>query len=139
MPQGIFDRRMDLAARPADAPRNIRIGIRDVTDGTSNTYAVAECSPGFQAWGGWAAAHCEMNSEFPINYPWVIYGTPATRIAAGDHGSTVGHSASSYHEGGAFFLFCDGSVHFLSENMNFAVYQQLGLPQDGLPLGGLPQ
>ncbi len=37
----------------------------------------------------------------------------------------------SDHVGGAHFVFTDGSVHFLSENMNFTVYQQLSDKADG--------
>jgi prepilin-type processing-associated H-X9-DG protein len=32
----------------------------------------------------------------------------------------------SFHSGGANFLFGDGSVRFLAENISTAVYQQLG-------------
>jgi prepilin-type processing-associated H-X9-DG protein len=47
--------------------------------------------------------------------------------------------AFSQHPGGCHFAFADGSVQFLSENMNLAVYQSLGAMADGLPLGGLGQ
>ncbi|MFI4850256.1 MAG: DUF1559 domain-containing protein, partial [Gimesia chilikensis] len=48
-------------------------------------------------------------------------------------------ASQSFHEGGAHFLVGDGSVHFLSENIDLQVFQQLGHISDGLPTGGLPQ
>ena len=38
---------------------------------------------------------------------------------------------SSFHTGGANFLFGDGSVKLLSDVMDFGVYQQLGHRDDG--------
>ena len=32
----------------------------------------------------------------------------------------------SKHEGGAHFVLCDGSVRFLSENIDYVNYQKLG-------------
>ena len=37
----------------------------------------------------------------------------------------------SEHPGGAMFAFCDGSVHFLSENIDYTNYQRLGDRRDG--------
>ncbi|MFW5693499.1 MAG: H-X9-DG-CTERM domain-containing protein [Thermoguttaceae bacterium] len=45
----------------------------------------------------------------------------------------------SHHPGGCNFAMGDGSVHFLSENMDIHAYRSLGIRNDGLPLGGLPE
>ena len=37
----------------------------------------------------------------------------------------------SLHPGGAMFVFCDGSVRFLPQNIDHTTYQMLGDRQDG--------
>jgi prepilin-type processing-associated H-X9-DG protein len=41
----------------------------------------------------------------------------------------------SLHVGGAHFLFCDGHVQFLSQNIDHTIYQMLGDRWDGNPVG----
>jgi len=43
--------------------------------------------------------------------------------------------AFSWHPGGAQFTMCDGSVHFISENIAMDVYCNLHSMNDGQPLG----
>lgn len=139
MPHGMFDRRMGLqASGPGNSivTPNRTIKMRDVIDGTTNVLFVGENSPGFHSWSSWAAWHSPMTTAYPINHPFNVWGSAAARISSGAHGWIDGFASSSYHAGGAHFMMVDGSVHFLSENMDFATYQQLGNPQDGLPTGG---
>ncbi|WP_299460726.1 DUF1559 domain-containing protein [uncultured Gimesia sp.] len=140
LPQGMFDRRMGLRVSGGGGSvvtENRTIRMRDVLDGTTNVLFIGENSPGFHAWSSWAAWHSPMTTAYPINHPFAVYGNAQSRISSGAHGWVDGFAASSYHEGGAHFMMVDGSVHFLSENMDFLTYQQLGHPQDGLPIGGL--
>ncbi|QDT67873.1 Fimbrial protein precursor [Planctomycetes bacterium MalM25] len=44
--------------------------------------------------------------------------------------------AFSWHAGGAMFAFCDGSVHFLLEDIDDLVYQNLGSRYDGNVIDG---
>jgi prepilin-type N-terminal cleavage/methylation domain-containing protein/prepilin-type processing-associated H-X9-DG protein len=44
-----------------------------------------------------------------------------------DHSISYGHvAASSYHTGGVNVCFADGSVHFISDGINFATWQAMG-------------
>ncbi len=44
-------------------------------------------------------------------------------------------AAGSWHVGGAHFVFGDGSVRFLSENMHMATYQAVSTRKDGEVVG----
>ncbi|WP_145262102.1 DUF1559 domain-containing protein [Calycomorphotria hydatis] len=46
-----------------------------------------------------------------------------------------GRAFGSYHVGGAHFAMADGSVHFLSENIDIATYQNLAIRNDGNVIG----
>jgi prepilin-type processing-associated H-X9-DG protein len=45
------------------------------------------------------------------------------------------HGFGSNHTGGAQFLLGDGSVRFISENVNAVTYQNLSLIGDGAVIG----
>lgn len=96
------------------------IAIRDITDGTSNTIAIGERA--------WNSGNIQYNAA-------IAYGTRDTDAGANNYGVTTVHGCgvrpinstdtsagqrafSSTHEGGAQFLLTDGSVRFISENIN---------------------
>ncbi len=115
--------------------------IRDITDGTANTIAMGEIRPkcGDHHRGGWANPNALWTATTaPINHP----------TCPGENGGSGGSSGcnaqgnwqtsqgfKSRHVGGAQFVFADGSVHFLSENINYRTYQQLGCRRDGEVVG----
>ncbi|MDX1966275.1 MAG: DUF1559 domain-containing protein [Planctomycetaceae bacterium] len=99
--------------------RDSRIGLRDITDGTSNTIAVGEftwkLSTATRLYGavsatlGYASGASNglmSNSEFGINPPQ----SAAINI--------LNSSWHSLHTGGAHFLMADGQVRFISQNVH---------------------
>jgi prepilin-type N-terminal cleavage/methylation domain-containing protein/prepilin-type processing-associated H-X9-DG protein len=56
----------------------------------------------------------------------------------GDYNLTMAHMAArSYHTGGVNMAFADGSVHFISNSIDFPTYQALGTRSGGEMVSGL--
>jgi prepilin-type N-terminal cleavage/methylation domain-containing protein/prepilin-type processing-associated H-X9-DG protein len=134
------------------------IRIADVTDGTSNTIMISETLVGqteYQRYGnswGWAGFNSvnEGQTIQPINWPvnpndmgltsWVSCATNCPGIDP-THCLWNWHVTwgfKSNHTGGANFVFADGSVHFLSQNISTGPYQYLGCRNDGQVITNLP-
>lgn len=140
--------------------RNSRIKFRDITDGTSNTICVGERkaqhnfnqpnSPvdSFTTWyaaipnvirnAGMSGMMSGM-TEGPASLILGHVGQPAMMSMMAMHSTpnNTNHIVhfSSQHTGGVQFLLCDGSVHFLSENVNYDTFRNLGERNDGEVLG----
>jgi hypothetical protein len=132
-----------------------RTSMRDLIDGSSNTLVVGEQSgpvtdaagkkgtagmthdlrQGSYSGGAWVGANswaCNVTSiRFPIN------STALTNDAAGGFFQkyTYNNPLTSSHAGGTHGLLGDGSVRFLSENMNEATLQRLAIRNDGQVVG----
>jgi prepilin-type N-terminal cleavage/methylation domain-containing protein/prepilin-type processing-associated H-X9-DG protein len=106
-----------VSEQVSDGGSAYRIGM--ITDGTSNTLMVGERDMTEQwgaAWAGRDPATATGTSavvgrpNWPINTRYIgPYDSPPTCKV---------FSWTSLHLGGANFLFCDGSVHFLSESID---------------------
>jgi prepilin-type N-terminal cleavage/methylation domain-containing protein/prepilin-type processing-associated H-X9-DG protein len=114
--------------------RNSFVSIARVEDGTSHTIAVGERRSEFHRAAVWCGVNTASENISPslLNDfgPVFVLGSSATVInttlvAAAQQGF------SSRHAGGALFLFCDGSVRYVSENINPAVYNGLANRSDG--------
>jgi prepilin-type N-terminal cleavage/methylation domain-containing protein len=107
--------------------------LRDIQDGTSTTFLVGERrldSEGYSA-GVWISAgfgHARI-----LAGPAVV-GTCGNRIGINSRWSKV-IGFSSFHTGGAQFVLADGSVRFVSENINSLTFRRLGEMNDGKTLG----
>ncbi len=125
--------------------------FKEITDGLTNTIMVAESSyvtsnvsssrrateapTSIRDWPTWIGAFGSGQDETiringrtnsPINAkvsPNRMY------LAVNDD------NAFSYHSGGAQFLFCDGSVHFLTESLDIGTYCNMHDKRDGMVLG----
>jgi len=143
--RGMFGRGIsgaDGQGKPLGGPK---LRIADVTDGTSNTLLIGETLASqneFQRYdggGGWAMYNnaSEQQTIQPINYP-INKDDVTTPCCTSTTGPAhciwnwhVTWGAKSNHTGGANFVFVDGSVHFISQNINHQTYQYLGCRNDG--------
>jgi prepilin-type N-terminal cleavage/methylation domain-containing protein/prepilin-type processing-associated H-X9-DG protein len=61
-----------------------------------------------------------------------------TGFDCGDYNLTMAHMAArSYHTGGANMAFADGSVHFITNSIDFSTYQALGTRSGDETISGL--
>ncbi len=143
--------------------------IAEIQDGTSNTVAVAEYLTGtstkdLRGWFYTNRAACQFlfvtlapNSHLPDNTMFCDVPTysetpndPTSNLpceaAGGTYGPNDYASPRSRHSGGVNAVFCDGSVHFISENIESFVpanineepgaWQKLGWIADGYAIEG---
>ena len=115
------------------------VRFRDVTDGLSNTIFVSEVPDSGGDVMGQFSAGCDRKAIFSGGAD----SNPPTEmseylIAAEGNDPINGgaeEASGSWHVGGAHFVFGDGAVRFLSENMDMTVYQGVSTRRDGEILG----
>jgi len=131
--------------------------ITNMMDGTSNTIAIGEgrqqwrWSSSFGPYWG-AGTHTAVHGRILQVTPGLVQQSGGTNLTTalgycsinGPYGSMIAGATgiaatyqyawqfSSAHSGGANFLFCDGSVHFLSNSIDYVtVFQALATPEGG--------
>ncbi|MCA9059295.1 MAG: DUF1559 domain-containing protein [Planctomycetaceae bacterium] len=108
---------------------NSRTKMRDITDGTTNTFVVGErrTNPDLGWYSTWAGMVPEGEESFQ------------RILGSADHApndpSAHFDDFSSVHTGGAQFLLGDGSCRFISENIDRKVYQSLATIRGGEVVG----
>jgi prepilin-type N-terminal cleavage/methylation domain-containing protein/prepilin-type processing-associated H-X9-DG protein len=106
--------------------------LHNIPDGTSNTLLVSERDNTTNTgamWGGNSSTTSSFEGRvgYGINAPWPysvtngkipdINNAAGTDAPNGFRNVNEKHSFSSMHAGGVFFLFCDGSVRFISNDV----------------------
>ena len=114
------------------------IRMADCSDGLSTTIFFGEvrrdCSNHVK--GGWAGsndANGLAGTLPPINYDTCNDAAPNPCNRPCNWSTELGFK--SRHPNGAMFLLGDGSVHFLSQNIDHQTYQHLGAKADGVAAG----
>jgi len=125
---------------------NSKIAFTDITDGTTNTFLIAETryqqiygvGYGNQYGATWASGFYwgggPMHQNLIVTMSGINSSTldPTTSVTH----EVYTHTAGSKHAGGANFAMCDGSVHFIKQSIDLYTYQRLGMRSDGFPTGG---
>lgn len=129
---------------------NSRVKFANITDGTTNTFMIGESrymptpnmrTDGFHA--GWASS-LKADSAFglPLTFAAAVLQINAQkecRPGVADCFNFVSRLFGSKHSGGCHFGLADGSIQFVSQNIDINIYRQSAIRDDGLPIGGIPQ
>ena len=126
--------------------------IRDAIDGTTNVIVVAEQSgrvgttdmrSGYYGgytgttWAGEVTASVPNNADsWSTGLTGVQYRINAPTMAGGsDNPWDANTVVNSFHTGGIHVLMTDGSVRFVSDNIDFTTFRNLCSRDDGVPVG----
>ena len=142
---------LDFEFSPGTSPSSDGIKIGQITDGTSNTMLLGERSaPNSDLYiaGKPARDLCDVCDDENArmgpswyDWQWTIGHFLRPRNATNTGGGPLvinGNNQNnfySFHTGGAHFLLCDGSVQFISENINTATFWNVYTYADGQVVG----
>jgi len=111
-----------------------------ITDGQSNTILVGESKQEHTSttfgpyWGSGTHSCCHgivSDEQYKINFP---YGREVENKQGRESLLQYSWGFGSWHSGGANFLYADGSVHFISQSVSFAVFKALNSINGGEPV-----
>lgn len=128
---------------------NSRTRMRDITDGMSNVIYIGEregqsVNPNATSsnpiqgaiWVGTQNASGTIRVRTNHGRTPGIDDLSVNSVGSVPNGSNIGSLvASSMHVGGAHVLLCDGSVHFVSQNIDVGTFSYLGNYADGNVVG----
>ena len=132
---------------------NISTGIRDMTDGTSNSILCGEVIMGYNAAGGAYDHRGDIFNDDLNCTMFMTYTTPNSKVPDGMGGDAQGRPWCSYglgpnvppcngvtpafnasrsrHPGGVNTLMGDGSVRFTKDTINLITWRSIGSPNGG--------
>lgn len=112
-----------------------------IPDGTSNTIMAGEVMPEHHCTDhGWNSSWSNNTTWYATTAP-INFRTCSNRpnrypgLCGQDNSWSTSRGFRSDHVGGAQFVLCDGSVRFISENIDYGTYQRLGSRRDGQTVG----
>jgi type II secretory pathway pseudopilin PulG len=139
-----------LLASPTRMPE-LGFPLATIVDGVSNTICFGEVRPDCSThvnsgWGITGNGCGIVSTQIPINVDSCTpeYGAGRNGRGSGDnchmrcnHVTSLGFK--SMHRGGAHFLLCDGSTHFIGEDIDHLTFQALGGKADRGRIGKFTQ
>lgn len=104
------------------------VPLAAVRDGMSNTFLIGESLPGHSVYNtAYGHQHTIASTNIPLNTMESDGGVPLD-------GGRRTQGFKSMHVGGAFMAMGDGSIHFVSENIDYVVWNYLGDRSDRQPV-----
>jgi prepilin-type N-terminal cleavage/methylation domain-containing protein/prepilin-type processing-associated H-X9-DG protein len=111
------------------------ISLASITDGTSNTYLLGECSwAGMGKYRSWHQGYTTVSGSDELVFfsaRNVLYSINSRLTSAKSNDIAFG----SQHPGGCQFAMVDGSVRFVSETIDMAIYLATASRDGGEPIG----
>jgi len=98
----------------------------EITDGLSNTFLIGEVVPAWCVWQDWGHQSF-ATTAYTIN--WRNKDCATGTLGASSPSETI--TFRSNHTGGANFLFGDGAVRFMTDNIDFTTYRGLASRNGG--------
>jgi type II secretory pathway pseudopilin PulG len=105
---------------------NNTISFASITDGTSNTFMVGEGLINSCNWNWWAYYNGSIRTAAIAPNATQLDGTS---YGAWDWINAFGFSSG--HVGGVQFVYCDGSVHFISNSISLSAYHAMATRAGG--------
>jgi prepilin-type N-terminal cleavage/methylation domain-containing protein/prepilin-type processing-associated H-X9-DG protein len=127
------------------APRK----LRDITDGLSNTLLINECAGWPHQYTGRNRVQVADSTNWGNRGSWAGWQSYVYYVYSADGVYNTGSNPEkgdllncsincvnkmqpySFHSGGCYILFCDGSTRFISENLNPLTFSQIVWIDDG--------